>query len=373
MPLSPADEFLLHQTSDTFDHVATSDRNFYDRYYFNLHNCSDELFVITGLGQYPNLGVIDAFLSVSIGTKQFTVRASRELGVDRLDTSAGPFRVEVLEGLRKLRVTCAPNEWGLAADLTFTGTVDVLEEPRTFTRSYGRVQQDVSRYAQTGVWEGELTVDGRTFTVTPDTWLGARDRSWGVRPVGEPEHPGIKARQTGDGHGFRHDWLPMQFPDHLVKIQIDQNADGVRHVEESMRVWNSDLGKPMEHLGRPEVDIRYLSGTREVAGATITAPDPNGGDLVITTTPLRTLYLAAGSGYAPDGEWGHGYYQGPLKVEGVVHDFSSAEERRKYARLNETLSRFETADGVVGYGMHENMLMGIYRPSGFDTADAVAP
>ena len=31
----PFDEFLAHQTSDTFDHVATSDRNFYDRYYFN--------------------------------------------------------------------------------------------------------------------------------------------------------------------------------------------------------------------------------------------------------------------------------------------------------------------------------------------------
>jgi hypothetical protein len=373
MPLSPADEFLLHQTSDTFDHVATSDRNFYDRYYFNLHNCSDEVFLITGLGQYPNLGVIDAFLTVSVGTKQFTVRASRELGTDRLDTSVGPFRVEVLEGLRKLRVTCAPNEWGLAADLTFTGTVDVLEEPRTFIRSYGRVQQDVSRYAQVGVWEGEFTVDGRTFTVTPDTWQGARDRSWGVRPVGEPEAPGIKARQSTDGHGFRHDWLPMQFPDHLVKIQIDQDADGNRHVEESMRVWNSDLGRAPEHLGRPEVETRYISGTREVAGSTITIPDPAGDDIVITTTPLRTLYLAAGSGYAPDGTWGHGYYQGPLKVEGVVHDFSTAEERRRYAILNETLSRFETADGTVGYGLHENMLMGIYRPSGFDTADAVAP
>jgi hypothetical protein len=41
--------------------------------------------------------------------------------------------------------------------------------------------------------------------------------------------------------------------------------------------------------------------------------------------------------------------------------------------LNETLCRFETATGEVGYGMHENMLMGVYKPSGFLTADAVAP
>ncbi len=34
MPISPMDEYLAHQTSETFDFVATSDRNFYDRYYF---------------------------------------------------------------------------------------------------------------------------------------------------------------------------------------------------------------------------------------------------------------------------------------------------------------------------------------------------
>ena len=64
MPLSRFDEYLAHQTSDTFDHVATSDRNFYDRYYFNMHASSDELFVIIGMGQYPNLGVTDAFITV---------------------------------------------------------------------------------------------------------------------------------------------------------------------------------------------------------------------------------------------------------------------------------------------------------------------
>jgi hypothetical protein len=373
MPLSRFDEFLAHQTSETFDHVATSDRNFYDRYYFNMHASSDELFVIMGLGQYPNLGVTDAFITVSIGTDQHTVRASRELGADRMDTSVGPLAVEVIEGLRVLRVTCAPNEWGIEADLTFTGTVEALEEPRTFTRRYARVQQDVTRYAQVGVWAGSLTVAGRTFDVTPDLWKGVRDRSWGVRPVGEREHPGIRAREATDGYGFRHDWVPMQFDDHMLKIQIDQDADGERHVEESMRVWNIDLDRPIEHLGRPEVENSYISGTRELKAATISTIDRSGNPIVVHSTPLRTLYLAAGSGYVPDGEWGHGYYQGELKVEGVVHDLSDPEVRRRYAILNETLSRFELSTGEVGYGMHENMLMGIYRPTGFDTAQTQAP
>jgi hypothetical protein len=372
--LSRLDDFLAHQTSDTFDHVATSDRNFYDRHYFNLHASSDELFVIIGLGQYPNLGVTDAFITVSIDEEQHTVRASRELGSDRLDTTVGPLAVEVIEGLRTLRITCDDNEWGVRADLTFTGVVEPLEEPHTLSRRYGRVIQDVSRFAQVGTWRGTLTCPGgRTFEVTPDRWKGVRDRSWGVRPVGEREAPGIRAREATDGYGFRHDWLPMQFDDHMLKVQIDQDAEGHRQLEESVRVWNLDQDRLPDHMGRPEVDIEYVSGTREIRRATVRTTDPDGASVVVRTTPLRTLYLAAGSGYVPDDTWGHGYYQGPLKVEGVTHDLSDADTRRRYAFLNETLCRFEADTGEVGYGMHENMLIGVYRPGGFLTPTDVAP
>ncbi len=114
MPLSPMDEFLAHQTCETFDHVFTSDRNFYDRYYFNMHPLGDELFFIFGIGQYPNLGTTDAFISISHGDDIHVVRASRELGSNRMDTRVGPMAVEVVEGLKKLRVTCEANEWGIA-------------------------------------------------------------------------------------------------------------------------------------------------------------------------------------------------------------------------------------------------------------------
>ena len=53
--LSSWDDYPVHQIADTIRHVGTSDRNFYDRYYFNLHGSSDELFMVMGIGQYPNL------------------------------------------------------------------------------------------------------------------------------------------------------------------------------------------------------------------------------------------------------------------------------------------------------------------------------
>ncbi len=95
-------------------HAATSDRRFYDRYFFTGHQCSEELFFMAGIGSYPNLGVIDAFGSVALGSRQYTTRASRELGGDRMDTTAiGPFHAEVFEGLRKLRVRCDKQQPGL--------------------------------------------------------------------------------------------------------------------------------------------------------------------------------------------------------------------------------------------------------------------
>ena len=374
MPISPMDEYLAHQTTDTFDYVFTSDRNFYDRYYFNCHPSSGELFLVAGLGQYPNLGVTDGFVTISHGTKQHTVRASRELGSDRLDTSVGPLSVEVVQGLRSLRVRCAPNDWGVAFDLLFEGSVRALEEPKSFNRTRARITQDVSRYAQVGTWSGELEVGGQRYEVDPNNWKGARDHSWGVRPVGEPEAPGIRWKDMANRTvGLLHNWLPMQFDDYMIKVSLDEDCDGNRMQQESVKVWRFGIDKPNEDMGRPEIETTYLSGTRELAKSVVTLHPPRGRPLRSTNTPLRTVYLAAGSGYRPDADRGHGTWRGEHVVQGLVHDLSTPELRKPWSFLNETLCRFELDTGEVGYGMHENLCVGIHRPSGFTTPDAVAP
>ena len=377
MPISPMDEYLAHQTPHPFDQVFTSDRNFYDRYYFNCHPCSEELFLITGMGMYPNLRVCDAFVTVAVKGVQYTVRASRELGSDRLDTSCGPFRVEILEGLRSLRVVCEPNEWDVEFDLVFHAATEVLEEPRSVMTSGPRITMDTSRYAQVGTWDGTLRVAGTDHDVSRDTWKGARDHSWGVRPVGDPEPPGIVLKDYDANFGLWHNWLPMQFDDHLVKVSIDEDPQGQRLVEEAVRIpalgVDGTADGDEEQLGRPQVDIDYLSGTREMASARVTFTDGPGEGLEIVNTPLRTVYLKAGSGYMNDGTWGHGVYQGDLVVQGLTHEVGDPTERLEIAGLNETLCRFETNDGQVGYGMHENMALGVHHPSGFTQGDTLAP
>ena len=308
MPLGPFDEFLAHQTSETFDHVAHVGPQLLRPLLLQLHSSSDELFVITGLGQYPNLGVTDAFITVSIGDEQHTVRASRELGSDRLDTVGRPAaRSRCSRASKRCASVASPTSGASSADLMFTGTVAALEEPRTFIRRYGRVIQDVTRYAQVGMWEGTLNAAGRTFEVTPDRWKGARDRSWGVRPVGEPEAPGHPgAPGTQDGYGFRHDWLPMQFDDHMIKVQIDQDADGHRQSRSRCGSGTSTSTGPIEHLGRPEIVDRLPSrAPRDAAARPSPRTDPDGKPITVHehaaahAVPRRRFGLREPDGLGP--------------------------------------------------------------------------
>ena len=120
--LTNLDDYPIHQFAEPMRYVGTSDRNFYDRYYFMGFETGGEAMFIAGLGVYPNLGVIDAFLAIMVDGQYRVVRASQELELaDRLKPSVGPLSVDVVEALKRLRVRCEPNEWGIEFDCTFTG------------------------------------------------------------------------------------------------------------------------------------------------------------------------------------------------------------------------------------------------------------
>ena len=77
---SPLDEYPIHQAPLSMRHVATSDRNFYDRCIFQAHDRTGDVLLITGLGVYPNLGVIDAFAVVRRGDIQHVGPRLRRAG-----------------------------------------------------------------------------------------------------------------------------------------------------------------------------------------------------------------------------------------------------------------------------------------------------
>ena len=357
--LSPLDDYPVHQAPEVMRHPATSDRNFYDRYYFLLHGSSDELLLIFGLGQYPNRSVQDAFALARRGTLHRVVRASRALGADRMDCSVGPFRLEVLEGLSRVRFVLEPTEHPLAFDLTWTGAIPAHLEERQFVRSFERVTFDTQRFAQTGGWAGTVTVGDDTVEVSGSRWRGVRDRSWGVRPVGEPEPPGIAA----DGPSAMSMWnyAPMQFDEYSILYICSEKPDGSRSLVEATKIWN-DPGRPVEQLGRPEHAHEFRSGTRLVSRSVLSFPDAPGGRLDVEVTPLLEAHVGVGTGYGMDQDWRHGMYQGALVVQGV--DLDTVADRDRLFGLVDSAARFETSDGDVGYGLHEYVFVGPFPKYG---------
>ncbi len=194
--LSPLDDYPVHQTAEPMRRVATSDRNFYDRYYFNCYPSDDaDLFLVVGLGQYPNLGVCDGFAVLRRGNDHIVVRASKALGTDRTDTAVGPLRVEVLEGLQRLRVVLEaghPETADLSFDLTFEGDVPATEEDPQKLRQLERVVMDTSRFVQSGTWSGASPSTGTAArSIRRSGGATATDRGVCGRSA-RPNHPAAR-------------------------------------------------------------------------------------------------------------------------------------------------------------------------------------
>jgi hypothetical protein len=374
--LTNLDDYPIHQIADVARHVASSDRNFYDRYYFNGFSLDGECMFVLGFGVYPNLGVSDAFILVLHEGQHRVVRASCELeGVDRLNPSVGPFTIDVLEPLSRLRVRCAPNEWGIEIDAVWTGQCAPVEEPRHYIREHGRVIFDTVRLAQTGRWTGSLTANGTTFDLTNDTWWGTRDRSWGVRPVGENEPQGIRAKNP-----FSWYWIytPIQFEDHTLLVMMQEQADGSRVLEEAIRVPRGGVQGDIEWLGTPRHALQYIPGSRRSTGGVITIDCADGSEIVITAEPMVTTHIGIGTGYGYDADWRHGMWQGPdTVVQGFHIDTNTPEGDARLFSITDASAKFTYTDerGThVGYGLFETMAIGPHHQYGFvDMLDGYQP
>ena len=122
--------------------------------------------------------------SLRRGDTQTAVHLSDAIDDDRLNQQVGGYRIEVVEPLRRLRLILEETE-GISCDLTWEGSFDVVQEQPHVMRAGSRVTLDALRFVQVGSWSGALAIDGEEIAVTPDSWVGTRDRSWGVRPSGE--------------------------------------------------------------------------------------------------------------------------------------------------------------------------------------------
>ena len=230
----PLDEYPIHQAPLSMRFPTTSDRNFYDRCIMHCFSPDGSTYLITGVGVYPNLGVIDAYATARHGDTQVAVRASDALGRDRMSQTVGPIRIEVEEPLRRLRTVCEGD--ALAFDLVYDAASEAFEEPRHLMWSGNRVTLDGCRFVQTGRWTGTVSIQGQDIQAggtAGEAWSGDRDRSWGIRPVGEAETPGRSFRDPAAGIWWC--WVPLRFEDHTIMVIAQEDVRGRRTLTEAVR------------------------------------------------------------------------------------------------------------------------------------------
>lgn len=373
--ITPSDDYMIHQVPAPVRHVGTSDRNFCERCYFTGMGWQDGMYLSSGFGQYPNLGVQDGWFGLADGERQRVVRVSRELD-DRMDTSVGPLRIEMVEPLRKLRLILEENESGIQADLLFDASAPAFVEPHHVVRRHGRTIVETERFSQIGHWIGTIEFRGTRFELSPDNWTGYRDHSWGIRPVGEPEPSGIQGVAPPGSSTMRLEgmwtYCCVQFPDHEILIQVHETNDGRRHVDEAARIWK-DPDRPLEALGSAEIEHHFVPGTRRVRSTEVKFPQAPGGPFTMLAEPVQHFYLNRGTGYGSSStDWRNGHYRGPSWIDTYDESFDRLDKEAHF-EVTDYVARYELDDGTNGIGMHETHFRGPFEKCGFFTDDDVAP
>jgi hypothetical protein len=374
--LSRFDDYPIHQTPEPIAQPATSDRNAYDRYWFNGYADDGSMYFGVGLGLYPNRRIMDCGFSVVVDGRQHAFHASRRAPRDPSETRVGPFRIDVVEPMRRLRVVVEPNDTGLSCDLEFLARTACIEEGRQTARRDGRIMMDATRFAQFGRWRGEIRIGDRRLAIDPAHVPGTKDRSWGMRPVGEPEPGG--APSTEMPHFFFL-WGPTHWARHCTHFGVFEDVDGRPWHMDGVVVPAYDDPADVPGIADPgavpllEVShrIAYVSGTRRASGAEVVLVERGGRRHELVLEPLLCFRMK-GLGYSHP-EWAHGVWKGELAIGGESWACDALDPLAFENLHIQQVMRVRRADGEVGIGVLEQFAIGPHVPSGFrDLFDGAA-
>ena len=347
--LSKGDDYPLHQTAEPVAY-AGSDRNFYDRYFFNGYAPDGSEFFAAALGIYPALDIADAHFCVIRGGTQHCLHASRRMGMERIDLSCGPIRIEVVEPLHKLRLIVEGE--GIAADLTFTGRAFPIEEPRFTWRVGPRTVMDYTRLTQNGHYEGWIEVDGQRIACAGGT-AGTRDRSWGVRPIGAPD-PQFAGRTVPQ---FFWQWTPVNLLRRSLFFHLNAHADGTPWNTRAVVAPDGNGPEAFHQWEAATMQAPLVPGTRWPAGGILAV-----GEERFAFEPLARFQMR-GLGYTSP-KWGHGLDHGELEVEREDIGLAAVDPARPDNLHVQLICRVTGPDDEKGVGVFEQLAIGDYAPLG---------
>ncbi|MBI4299650.1 MAG: hypothetical protein HY677_00835, partial [Chloroflexi bacterium] len=306
--ITELDDLTIHQIPTTMDHVDSGDPRWIDKLWFHVGTTSGEVSVAGHLGAYPNTNTMDGAASVRVGDKQYNARFARELSRDRDRRQVGALSAEIVEHFKAWRFVLAPRE---GQDISFDIRLESAQQPMevlapVFHRQERHIIWNMWHYAQLGRASGSITVAGRNIALKPESAVGARDRSWGVRPIfGQVP----RLAPLPESICVRSLWLAGQFDDHSVWLWLMEPQDrkraglfgnlsdqtGRTRVDGAMAFGHGDgREQPRVVAAQPKLDL--APDGKSLRGGEIKVTDWDGREMTLSVRPLSTLY-SKGLGY----------------------------------------------------------------------------
>lgn len=332
-PMSGIDEYLIHNSPQPQRWMCTSDPRAYERTWFTAQDKLGELFIVCGMGFYPNLDTADGYAIVVHRGHLSYVRYHRRLGLNRMDMRFGPLSWEVVAPFKTWKLSLGENPQGIRYELYWHDTKrPVFSDIRStvnndvaqpgFAAGVNRSSHPVSTagehvgYEGFGAVEGWAQFGGERFELTTGDFNGSRDHHWGVR-----------AGLGGVG-------TVIDYPEHCGQwVEF-----------KTWSLWGSKnmrpLGDELPGAGRlTPIDrqLRFDADTGEIREAIITNVDEAGHarELHYRRLGFQSAYLRCG-GYGastPDGGGIHGIYPGEDKLYHGNYDLTDPSTRMKLGDL----------------------------------------
>ncbi|MEO8296396.1 MAG: hypothetical protein ABI574_01170 [Burkholderiales bacterium] len=358
--LTPQDDFIGHQQPTSFAHTVTSDPAWMERLWYAAHPVpGGDVILNIGIGFHPNRNVMDGHAGISVGGKQYTVRFSRHLGRNPLDIEIGPLKIQVLEGLKRHRLTLAPNDLGLTFDVEFISDRHPhVEQPRPVRRG-NRIVEDVMRYQQAGRWQGWIELNGQRWALDPATWWGARDHSWGIRGGlrSDESQPPLTVYPP-----MLFLWFVGQLPSRSFHLfQMDRGPADVIYLSGEETLPQAQRAEPGRHIKVANHDIEWQAGGvgQQFKQARLDLVLADGSRRELHIRPVGTRFFLKGGMYGGLNGWDHGDDKGRYYTEHNVWDLANPADRRVMRQFSDEICEFREGD-EVGYGTFQYWVTGGY-------------
>lgn len=373
-PLLASDELFTHQVVETFASVGQSDPAWAEKVCGMAAAKDGSLQIAFGFGKYTNRNVVDAYAGIARGKEQWVVRGSRALSSDPETVNVGPIEYEILEPLKKVRISLRANEQQpIAFDIVFSGLAACVTEDREDRRDlHGyRKATDQIRYHQSGSAEGWLEIEGERHEISSSDWIATRDKSWGIRPsVGVPApdvepdlhqhipqalaiwNPLVFQRADGSCYAFHHYYLQFSGPGFMHQRVQGGFEDGA--------------GKTQAVTGMTP-RLQFDARTKRLQSGEFQFVLADGSERTMRFEKLSEtgFYLGAGHYHGGDGHY-HGSWRGPLHLDGDhVVDASEPAVIERYHQFRDCLIRVEDCEtGDIGFGNCQTHIHGAWPEFG---------